>query len=307
VAASRTVAVAVVLALLAALSNASATVLQRIGVEEAVRRPPRRGRWLAGVLRRPLWFAGLGLMALSFFGQAVALSFAGLSVVEPVMVTELVFLLVILGLRFRQPLGWREWAGSGGTALGLGAFLGLSAGRPGEAVPRPGGWLWLVVASAGAALVSLCATRRGGRSWRAGWFGVAAGLSFALSAACTRASAEIVAGQGFARLFLHLEPYGVAAFGLGGLLATQYALRAGPVAASQSAVLIVNPLASVVMGVWLFRDHLRGGGRAPLEVAALACMCLGLYVLSHSPLLSGGADEALTVGPGLGERLAGPH
>ena len=69
---------AVVLALLAAGANALATVLQRIGIEEAGARSGRARGLMAGLLQRPVWLAGLGLATVSFLLQAVALSLGDL-------------------------------------------------------------------------------------------------------------------------------------------------------------------------------------------------------------------------------------
>jgi hypothetical protein len=76
----------------------------------------------------------------------------------------------------------------------------------------------------------------------------------------------------------------------------QQALDAGPVAASQSVLLIVNPIVSIVMGTWLFGDHWQAsiprlGGAA----LALALMFVALSVLATSPLITAtGSGEVLS-------------
>ena len=282
---------AVLLALLAAAANAFATVLQRIGVEEAA--PGHTGRHLmARVLRRPVWFAGLALTTASFLLQALALSQGDLSTVQPVMVTELLFLLAILALWFRRSLGWREWLGALGTVVGLGLFLGMSAAGGGHARPDHLDWFFLLVASGGAVLLATVAAQRGPRAWRAACFGFAGGIAFALTAAFVKTAADLWP-RGPLVVLVHWQAYGVAAAGLVGLVLSQHALQAGPVAASQSALLIVNPLSSIVMGVWLFGDHLHdtGGLRFGLEALGLACMFASLFLLSHSPLIAADAPE----------------
>lgn len=247
------------------------------------------------VLRRPVWIAGLALATASFLLQAVALSLGDLSAVQPVMVTELVFLLVILGIWFHRPLGWREWIGVVGTSIGLGVFLGLSSAVGGHQRPVREDWILLLAASVGGMLLASFLARRGPRSWKAACFGVAGGIAFALTAAFVKTAADQW-GRGPWFVLTHWEAYAVAASGLSGLLISQHALEAGPVAASQSALLIVNPLASIVMGIWLFGDRLRlSGGRELVEGVFLGVMFFSLYVLSHSPLIvSSARDERLT-------------
>jgi drug/metabolite transporter (DMT)-like permease len=284
------------LALCAGLSNALATVLQRLGVESAPSSATTSGSLMASVLRRPIWFVGLLFMTASFLLQALALSLGNLSTVQPVMVTELVFLLVVLAVWFHRTIGWREWVGACGTAVGLGVFLAVSTPTGGGLRPDITSWGMVLGASAFGIVLAVLVARRGPRWWRAAWYGAAGGIAFALTAAFIKVSSDYVQSQGFGRLFGHWQPYAVAAAGLLGLVVTQHALQAGPIAASQSALLVVNPMASILMGVLLFGDHLQTSrGREAVDALALAVMFLSLIVLSHSPLIASSAeDERLT-------------
>jgi drug/metabolite transporter (DMT)-like permease len=286
----------IVLALCAGLSNALATVLQRLGVEAAPDTATSSGRLLASVLKRPIWFVGLLFMMASFLLQALALSLGNLSTVQPVMVTELVFLLAILAVWFHQTVGWREWVGACGTATGLAIFLAASTPRGGGLKPNINSWGMVLGASSVGTVLALAAARRGPRSWRAAWFGVAGGISFALTAAFLKVTSDYANSQGLGRVFVHWQPYAICVTGVVGLVVTQHALQAGPIAASQSALLIVNPMASILMGVLLFGDHLQTSrGREAVDALALAVMFVGLIVLSHSPLIAASPeDEQLT-------------
>jgi drug/metabolite transporter (DMT)-like permease len=289
----------IVLALGAGLANALATVLQRLGVEATPSGMTSSGRLMASLLRRPVWFVGLLFMVASFLLQALALSLGNLSTVQPVMVTELVFLLAILGIWFHRPLGWREWVGACGTATGLGIFLAASTPTGGGLKPDINAWGMVLGASLVGLVLSLMLARRGPRSWRAMWFGAAGGITFALTAALIKVSSDYAQSQGLPRIFLHWQPYAIAVTGLLGLVITQHALQAGPIAASQSALLVVNPMASILMGVLLFGDHLQTSrGRELVDALALAVMFVGLVVLSHSPLIAASAeDEQLSARP----------
>jgi drug/metabolite transporter (DMT)-like permease len=220
---------AIVLALLAAGANALATVLQRLGLEESAQ---GAGQGIvARIVRQPVWFAGLGLATVSFLLQAIALSLGDLSTVQPVMVTELLFLVVIISFWFHRRLGWREWIAVVGTSVGLGIFLGVSAAVGGHERPQTEDWTWLLVASVGAIVVASSLARRGSRSWRAACFGFAGGVAFALTAAFVKTAADQW-GRGPWYVLSHWEAYAVAISGLSGLFISQHALDAGPVAAS---------------------------------------------------------------------------
>lgn len=286
----------IVCALLAAGANALATVLQRIGVEEATStNGPQavgraRQRLMASVLRRPIWFAGLGLMVASFLLQAIALALGNLTTVQPIMVTELLFLVVILGFFFHQTLGRREIITVVGTISGLAVFLAVSSAGGGFEQPDLDNWAFLLGAGVVVIVAAAMLGAHGSRSFRAACFGVAGGVAFALTAAFIKTSADQWSKGPF-YVLSHWQAYAVAVAGLAGLVLSQHALEAGPVAASQSALLISNPLASIVMGVYLFGDHLdRSGGRLALELAALAVMFVSLFGLSHSPLIAAGGS-----------------
>jgi drug/metabolite transporter (DMT)-like permease len=287
---------AIVLALFAAAANAVATILQRLGVEEA-NANRTSGSLMGSVLHRPIWFLGLALTTASFLLQAIALSLGNLSTVQPVMVAELVFLVIILGVRMNVHLTWREWFGASGTAAGLGAFLAVSTSSGGNERPSRTDWLLLLIASAGAVALASGAARRGPRAWRAACYGFAAAVCFALTAAFLKTTADQWStSSGW--VFSHPEAYGVAIAGAAGLIISQHALAAGPVAASQSALLIVNPLSSIIMGIWLFGDRLHHGGlRTVFEAISLGVMFLALFILANSPLVSGSPRSEQLIHP----------
>ncbi len=73
---------------------------------------------------------------------------------------------------------------------------------------------------------------------------------------------------------------------------TQDAFHAGPITASQATLTIVDPIVSIVIGVGLFDDELRGGiGALAFDAVVLLVMCAGLFVLTQSPLIAGATDH----------------
>lgn len=282
-------------AFLAAAGNAVATVFQRLGVEQSEHAEVGTSSLLRGVVRRPIWSIGLLVMTGSFLLQALALSRGTLSSIQPVMVTEIVFLAVIIGGWFHGHLGWRELGGSIGTAAGLGTFLSLSAPSGGSARPTVMEWAVLSAASVIAVVSSLASARRGSRAWRAASYGIAAAICFAMTAACLKSVTDQWP-TGLSAVVTHVQIYGVAAAGAVGLVISQHALNAGPVAASQSALLIVNPVASIVMGTRLFGDQW------PRSTSHLVWASIGLFVMFVSLVIL--SDSPLITAVGTGERLS---
>jgi drug/metabolite transporter (DMT)-like permease len=115
--------VAFLLAALAAAVNALTSVLQRIGVETAPATSTLRLSLMAHALRRGIWLIGFCLMLVVFGLQATALRFGSLTIVQPVLTSELLFLLLILAVWFRYRLHWPEWVGAATIVGGLALFF----------------------------------------------------------------------------------------------------------------------------------------------------------------------------------------
>jgi hypothetical protein len=125
-------------------------------------------------------------------------------------------------------------------------------------------------------------------------FGSAAAVAYALTAAFTKAVSDFVAGD-WVSVFRHWQTYGLAGFGMLALFLTQNAYHAGPIAASQSTIVLVDPLASILIGVGLFGDNLRTAGAwGPLEALSLLVLFAGAVVLCRSPLVSGVKGDVAT-------------
>jgi drug/metabolite transporter (DMT)-like permease len=282
---------AYVLAVGAALANALTTILQRMGVESAPDSTALRWGLIAYALRRKVWLAGFGFMIAAFLFQFTALHFGRLTEVQPILTLELPFLVAILGIWFRQQLGWHEWVGALFAAGGLAAFLLVAAPGGGNQIPSLYDWGLVSIAVIGGTTIAVMLTRIGSPAWKAAMFGTASAIAFAFTASLMKEMNHDI-GHGWAGVFTSWPPYALAASGLAGLFLIQNAFRAGPVTASQSTLVIVDPLASIIIGIGLFGDHVQtSGGRGVGEVLALAVLFFGVYSLTRSPLIIGVKTE----------------
>ncbi len=280
-----------VLAVASALANALTSVLQRMGVEDAPADDTLRLSLLSHALRRGVWLLGFALMIGSFLMQAVALHLGSLSEVQPILTTELLFLVLILGVWFRFHVGWREWSGALAAAGGLAGFLVFASPRSGSVVPGVADWLQVGLPCAGVVVVTVVAALRGPRWWRAAMVGTAAAVSFAFTAALTKVVTGYIAAD-WVSMFWHWQTYAIAVCGLLAVFLTQNAYHAGPIAASQSTLVLVDPLASILIGVGLFGDNLRTAGAwGPLEALSLLVLFAGAVTLCQSPMVAGVKGE----------------
>ena len=292
---------AILLATGAALLSASAVVFQRVAIESAPH-DSLSPRLMAHALRQRGWLVGFALLLGVFALQASALRRGQLSVVQPVLTTELIFLIVILVVGFHRTVGWREAVGILAIVAGLGGFFLSAAPTAGRDTPTGHAWVVVVVATLVCALGLVFAGRVGPRWWRAALLGSAAAVLFALSAALTKAFTTVLREHGWAGVFSSWEIYALAAVGTGGLFLLQSALHAGPIAASRTTTVIVNPVVSIIIGLTAFDEHLRSGaGWVALEVLAIGVLCVGVVVLVRSPLVvgegSGSSSEYLGTAP----------
>lgn len=276
-----------VLSVAAAFSNALTSILQRMGVEDAPDDATLTLRLMTHALRRGVWLLGFVVLIASFLMQAVALHLGDMSQVQPILTTELLFLVLLLATWFRFGIGAREWLGSLAAAGGLAGFLLFAQPRRGGQVPT--GLDWIVVGSICGFLcfVAVVAALRGPRWWRAAMFGTAGAIGFAFTASLIKSVGNVVASD-WTQMFTHWETYAMAACGLVSLYLAQNAFHAGPIAASQTALVLVDPLASIGIGLALFNDNLRTAGfYGPLEALSLLVMFVGAASLANSPLISG--------------------
>ena len=137
-------------------------------------------------------------------------------------------------------------------------------------MPTNLGWIVVGGGTTFVIVLTVVATRWGPRWWKAAMFGSAAAIAFAFTAALIKVVSNYAAND-WVTMFEHWQTYGVVAFGLLGLFLTQNAFHAGPLAASQSTLVLVDPLVSICLGIALYGDSLRTSGPyGPLEAALAA-------------------------------------
>ena len=218
---------AYLLAVLAALANALSAIFQRIGVQNAPADTVMSVRLIRHAFSNAIWFAGLAMIGVGFLFQAVALRFGQLSSVQPIVTTELLFLVLILGVWFRYHLAWREWVGSPAAAGGLATFLVVSAPGGGDVVPDRHTWIVVFVVIGAASAVCAGLGFIGPRWFRAAMFGASGAVVFALSAALTKQFTTLVT-EGWGHVFTDWDPYAMVATGVIGLFLLQSSFHAGP-------------------------------------------------------------------------------
>jgi drug/metabolite transporter (DMT)-like permease len=272
----------ILFALLGAFSQALTSVLQKLanvaGSEE------ERSGWETTkfLIRQPIWLLGMVCMGGTFIFTALALYFGTLATVQPILVTELIFTLALRALWLHDRIASRTWGAAGLLCAGLFGFLVVAHPQEGHGRPTAGAWA-VALGSRGLVVVILIVLSRWGSPARkAALLGAAAALVWAIDAAFVKAATEVLAHHGWSGLFEHWPLYAVVASGVLGTVLLEAAFAAGPLAASQSALLIVDPLASIAIGIELFGEQLRSSPVAiVLQILFLGGMFGGGVLLSR--------------------------
>jgi drug/metabolite transporter (DMT)-like permease len=272
---------AIVFAVLSALSNAGSAVLQRLAVVDRTSEARSLWRTAIDLVRQPVWLLG-GLFLIGTFGfQALALYFGPLSVVQPVLVLELIFTLGLRVFLLHDGIASRTWSAALMICLGLGAFLVVASPSEGTHVPNAGQWMLAVGTRALIVVALLLLARYGSAARRAALFGAATAVVWSVDAALMKQTVDELAHSGLPGLLTHWPLYAMIATGVLGTILLQAAYAVGPLAASQAPLLIVDPLASIVLGIELFHEQLRTGpGYVFGAIVSLAVLGAGVVMLS---------------------------
>lgn len=275
-------ALTVVFAIASAFSNALTLIAQHL---VSVTAPEREKGWrLIGYLtRHPLWLFGTFVGVAAFAFQALALHFGLLSVVQPLLLTELVFVLVLRRVWIGQDITGAAWVAAAVVCVSLAVFLGLAEPTGGTASPSKGNWLSALLATSAVIVVLTASGIRGSPTQRAAVLAAAGSLAFALMATFIKTATQILAGSGLVGLIENWSPYALAATAVAAALLEQSALHVGPLSVSEPILVVVNPVASVGLSVWVFDEQFSASpARVSLAFGAFAVMVLGVVELSRT-------------------------
>jgi len=250
--------------IVAAFLNALSSILQRYQAGHVEAEDLFRRHFIKSLSKNPKWVAAFGLQILAFFFQAAALRKGAMVVVQPLLAVELVFILLILHFYKGMAVGKKEWAA---ILLIIGGLTGMIISAQPKAGTHPFYVSGLIVASsvvAGIIAVGIYVVRRTKSSrYRAAVSGVAAGFSFALVATLTKIVTRQLS-HGLLSLVSGWQVWALFAAGIVSVIMAQNTYGAGPIAVSQPAMMLTEPIISVIFGIYIFGDAVN---LSPLNLA----------------------------------------
>lgn len=277
--------VAIIAALVAGMFFAIGGVLQQRVASTRPEGESLSPRLIWDLLHQRLWVAGISCAVLSYVFQAVALNYAPLAVVQPIIVTELLFAIPISLRLHEMRLRGRDWVGVLAVAVGIAAAIAAAAPTQGNPIRPIVQWAPVLAAVAALVTAALLVQRRISGPMRASLLALAAattmGTESGLMAAATKKFSE-----GMVSGFESWEIYAMTLTSIFGLLLIQSAFQAGPLASSMPVVDAAEPLVAIGIGIALFGESIR---TAPLPlgiaVAGIFAMIAGIVLLDTSPVV----------------------
>ncbi|SFT01969.1 DMT family transporter [Saccharopolyspora flava] len=275
--------VAVPAAVVGAASFGLASAIQHRVTKQVPQVATFSPRMFWDLVRKPIWVLSIGTVIVGLSLQVVALAFGPLVLVQPLLVTSVLFGAAFAAWFAQRRMDLVLALGALCCAGGLAAFLVLArpSGQGSEFTGAP--VLPLAVVLGLLVVLSLLAER-----WLPGEFGVvglavATGVLYGVTAGLMR----VVAGQfrtgGLVEPFGHWTLYVVCVVGPMGFLLSQQTFQRGRLMSPSLAVITtVDPLASAAIGVsWLGEEIAHSPAILAGEAVAAALMVGGIAVLAR--------------------------
>ena len=274
--------ITILFALGAAFSNALNMITQHVA---SISDPGHTKGWrfVRYLASNPLWLFGWVALGGSFVFQALALHNGQMSVVQPLLVTELVFALVLRRLWIRQQIRDITWWAAAVTCGSLALFVAVSEPTGGHAQPTSSAWIGATIATGGTAAILTLVGMRGSPVRRAAALGAATAILWALVATFIKAMTDTLTQFGPIGMFTHWPVYALIVVSILAELLDQTALHVGPLSISQPCIVLVDPMVSIVLSVWIFGEVFTENAlRLSVGILAFGVMCVAATVLARS-------------------------
>jgi drug/metabolite transporter (DMT)-like permease len=270
-------------ALLAALLLGVGFVLQQYTAEQEPDSRFLSLRILTDLLRKPRWVAGIVCMIAGMLLAAWAIGHLELTLVEPLLSTNLLFALVLAVPMSKQAFRLPEIAGALILCTGVALLSSTRTTKPiGLSFGSFSHWPAAAIIAA-IAFVSVSLGRRTNGQARATLTGLGAGLVFGIQDALTRQTLEALQDHSWTVLFSTWSAYALVGAGITGIWLMQSAFSAAPLRASLPAIAAGEPLAGIVLGIVVFGDRVQvSPGMLAIEAGGIAALIVGVVAVARS-------------------------
>ena len=272
---------AVAAALAAAVAFGWSTALMHHGASGTPQDAPGLLGLLGHIVRQWRWWVGMAASLAGLGLHALALHVGTIAVVQPLVVTGLVFAFLFRAALDRRLPSRRTMLWVLLTAAGLTVFLVAARGRPGGNSLETNPAVVLLIAGAAAVTAGWVAAFRVPR--HAGLLlGCAAGVVYGLVAGTLKATSD-TATSGLGTMLTSWPVYVLVALGVAGFLLNQQAYQRAPLSRSAPAANTVNPVVALVFGIVAFGETTPDTpGAITAEVLGLIGILAGVFMLART-------------------------
>jgi len=271
-----------VLAVVAALFFAVATVCEQRGAMEEPEDGALHPSFLLRLVRKPVWLLGLSADALGYGAQAAALGVGRLVAVQPLLVLSVVIALPLGARITHQHVGRREILGAGAVCAGLAVFRLVASPYGGRSDATAAAWVMGAAVIGGLAFLLVLASFRRSPGIRATLLGIAGGMILGgLVAALTKATVDRF-DDGLGAIFGDWHVYALAGTAVAGFLLVQASLQTGALAPAMTSETVLEALAGVAVGIFVLNERIdQSPAETVVSLLGLALMVAGLLALSR--------------------------
>jgi len=272
----------VLLALLAALFLAIGIVVRQRATVDVPAEHGVSSVMVLTLIRRPLWWAGTAAAVAGYVFQALALANGSLLLVQPILVSALLFALPMSARLAHRSVTRGEWAWALLLTLALAVFVVLAKTRPGDyEASLPSSALVALVCTAAVTACVIVAIRTAG--WkRAVLLAVAVGVLFGVVAVLTKLVMHLLVHEGLRYVLTTPVLYLLVVLGIIAVILQQSSFHAGSLRTSVPTMLVLEPVIAVVLGAVVLGEHLTVNGlRAVALTVAVAAMAAATVALGR--------------------------
>ncbi|OBF13144.1 hypothetical protein A5730_00540 [Mycobacterium sp. ACS4054] len=276
-------AVAIFSALLSAFWAAVGIVVRQRATQEVPDDEGMSGAMVTTLARRPLWWAGTVAAAAGYAFQAVALAHGSLLLIQPLLVSSLLFALPLSAGVCHQRVSAAQWGWATLLTGALAVFVLVGEPREGHNRPPVPAWTLAMLVTVPLLIVCVTAARRAVGRVRAMLLGVAVAIMLGMIAVLTKICTHRFGIGGWHGLLTVPAPYLLVGLAVAVTLVQNSAFHAGALQASVPIMLVGEPVVAVLLGVAVLGEHLAVGGSAALAlVVAVSAMVAAAIALSRS-------------------------
>jgi drug/metabolite transporter (DMT)-like permease len=232
---------------------------------------------LVELLRRPLWLLGITADAAAAVVQGAALAVGSLVLVQPLLVTSLLFALPFSARLAGRQVPRRDCAWGAALTVGLAVFLAV--GRPSGGIDRApiGNWVpagivagtWLLVCAAAAS------RQRGPR--RSILVALVTGVLFGIASAMAIGVVHTI-DDGVVTTLSSWELWMLVVTGVVGWWLQQSAYQAGAITASLPIILVLQPIVAITLGLTVLHEQLTSGVLTDLALVPASIAIIAVVV-----------------------------